>query len=210
MTTVNAHLVWPLLVRPTLSTIHKKDAAVARMLTIALGNAENTDPGFLHELVNALYNQMEESSSSPAVDPLNMTESLLRAQGRLSGDDLKMTIVNPQVQTLVERTTTLKKLLSRVPDEVQQRTAFLQTIKEIASAIKKILDSLDALIAELPTVEKRIVEQRKRQLVKNSKQFSQALKCHFKGSFEVNDLFSTAAQLIYDAHLIEKVCNRPK
>lgn len=206
MASVNAHLVWPLLVRPTLSTIRKKNAEVANSLTIALGNAENTDPGFLHDLLIALYNnnniKRDNESSS-----LNMTESLLHAQGRLSNEGFQPFTLNPHVQQLVERTFILKKLLARVPNEVLDRAVFLGTIKEIASAIKKILDSLDSLIAELPAEERRLIEHRKRLLVKNAKQFSQALKFYFKGSLDVNDIFNSAAQLIYDVHLIEKLCH---
>ena len=208
MTSVNAHLVWPLLVRPTLSTIRKKNAQVASALTIALGNAENTDPGFLHELIITLYNKrINEESPTPSVDSLNMTESLMRAQGRLSNEGIQIFALNPHVQQLVERTFILKKVLARVPDEVLNRNVFLDTIKKIASAIRKILDSLDSLIAELPRDEKRVIEHRKRLLVKNAKQFSQDLKFYFKGSLEVNDVFDSAAQLIYDVHLIEKLCN---
>ena len=44
----------------------------------------------------------------------------------------------------------LKQILSRIPDEISDRKKFLETIKEIASAIKKLLDSVNEVSAYIP------------------------------------------------------------
>lgn len=214
---VNAHLIWPILIRPVLSSIQRANPSAARTLVQALGNAENTDPGFLFELVQALLQDPRLSAAS------SMTECLLRAQGLINESEALASQQKSDVRIsqLYARTFTLKNLLSRIPDQINQRNLFLQTIKEIASAIKKILDSMDQLtssgnqhpngslgIKTAQSNDQKALEQRKRYLVKDSKAFSQALKCYFKGDLDQDLLFCSAVQLIYDLNVIEKVITK--
>ncbi len=95
----------------------------------------------------------------------------------------------------------LKRILSRIPDEITDRKTFLETIKyatffaeknsshihicfflrEIASAIKKLLDAVNEVSAMVPSSSaKQSLEQRKREFVKYSKRFSNTLKEYFK------------------------------
>ena len=213
---MNTDLIWILLVRPTLDHINRQSPHAARILAVALNNVKNSDTGFFLDFVNVLFSKQQTEHLLSDVS-LNVTECLLRAQSRLSNDhDLnRLTLANidSRFVQLYERTALLKKLLSRIPDEINRRSNFLQTIKEIASAIKKIIDSLDYLIVQQPTpiiTQKHPLEARKRLLVKDSKLFSQSLKSYFKGDLEAEFLFSAACQLIYDANVIDKVCFKSK
>ena len=84
-------------------------------------------------------------------------------------------------QELNRKSANLKKILSRIPDEIPDRKTFLETIKEIASAIKKLLDAVNEVSAYIPGAQgKHALEQRKREFVKYSKKFSNTLKEYFK------------------------------
>lgn len=110
-------------------------------------------------------------------------------------------------QELNRKSSALKRILSRIPDEIIDRKTFLETIKyvlfsviftrfvfevtlfithfalfrEIASAIKKLLDAVNEVAGFIPgTTGKQALEQRKREFVKFSKRFSNTLKEYFK------------------------------
>ena len=84
-------------------------------------------------------------------------------------------------QELNRKSANLKKILSRIPDEITDRKTFLETIKEIASAIKKLLDAVNEVSVYIPGAQgKHALEQRKREFVKYSKKFSNTLKEYFK------------------------------
>ncbi len=111
------------------------------------------------------------------------------------------------------------------------RRPFLETIKEIASSIKKLLDVTNAVIAQLPehvqpgesmeSREQRLpllgqawwdissleipgVEKRKREFVHYSKKFSSTLKDFFK-SQNSTQVFVAANQLIFQTTQIVRV-----
>ena len=52
-------------------------------------------------------------------------------------------------QELNRKSASLKKILSRIPDEITDRRTFLETIKEIASAIKRLLDAVNEVSQDL-------------------------------------------------------------
>lgn len=112
-------------------------------------------------------------------------------------------------QELNRKSTSLKRILSRIPDEITDRKTFLETIKyvsilmyivvkivlfisysillwytcfrEIASAIKKLLDAVNEVTAFIRgSAGKQALDQRKREFVKYSKRFSNTLKEYFK------------------------------
>ena len=53
-------------------------------------------------------------------------------------------------QELNRKSASLKKILSRIPDEITDRRTFLETIKEIASAIKRLLDAVNEVSQYIP------------------------------------------------------------
>ena len=61
-------------------------------------------------------------------------------------------------QELNRKSASLKKILSRIPDEITDRRTFLETIKEIASAIKRLLDAVNEVSQYIPGTQVIIIK----------------------------------------------------
>ncbi|CAF2231015.1 unnamed protein product [Rotaria magnacalcarata] len=94
------------------------------------------------------------------------------------------------------RSKNLKRILSRIPDDINEKREFLETIKEIASAIKKTLDSVTNTLHYFKTVEGRqALENEKKEFIKYSKNFSNTLKAYFRDS-KRDDVYMAANHLL--------------
>ncbi|CAH0382454.1 unnamed protein product [Bemisia tabaci] len=190
-------LVLPILVRPILSQLEKVDTTASQTLKAALTKVEAVYPGFAYDLVVGIMNQAELS--------VNMNESILRLQGAVPDSDAAEYRLNRSedaFQELNRKSSSLKKILSRIPDEIMDRKTFLETIKEIASAIKKLLDVVNEVAGFIPgSNNKQVLEQRKREFVKFSKKFSNTLKDYFKEG-QPDAVFVSALCLIHQTNLI--------
>merc|ERR1712156_1352252 len=108
----------------------------------AFSKVEYAHPGFTYDLVMRLVSKADLS--------VNMNESVLRLQGGVSDQDsleYRSSRTEEPFQELNRKSANLKKILSRIPDEITDRKTFLETIKEIASAIKKLLDAVNEVSA---------------------------------------------------------------
>ncbi|XP_026757257.1 programmed cell death protein 10 [Galleria mellonella] len=189
-------LVLPVLIRPVLTQLEKYDLGASQTLRAALTKAEAAVPGLNYDLVAGIMRRAD--------IPVNMNESLLRLQGTLTETecaDLRLNRSEEAFQELNKKSTALKKILSRIPDEITDRKTFLETIKEIASAIKKLLDAVNEVSTYTPGPGKQVLEQRKREFVKYSKRFSNTLKEYFKEG-QANAVFVSALYLIHQTNQI--------
>lgn len=108
-----------------------------------------------------------------------MNEMLLRAEKFASNEEY--IVKRMEFKDLNNRAKQLKLILSRIPDEINDRKAFLETIKEIAAAIKKKLDAVNTVFEVMQSQEiKQVLDLRKREFVKYSKLFSNTLKQYFR------------------------------
>ena len=106
---------------------------------------EHSHPGFTYDLVMRLVHKADLS--------VNMNEAILRLQGGVSDQDsleYRSSRTEEPFQELNRKSANLKRILSRIPDEITDRKTFLETIKEIASAIKKLLDAVNEVSAYIP------------------------------------------------------------
>lgn len=152
-------LVLPVILRPILMKLERQNVLAAQTLRTALLKAENSHPGITHDLILGIIRRAELN--------LDMNESVLRLQGTASDYDVveyKSTRSEDAFQELNRKSTSLKRILSRIPDEITDRKTFLETIKEIASAIKKLLDAVNEVTTFIRgSAGKQALDQRKRE-----------------------------------------------
>lgn len=186
---VTANLILPILIKPILKKIELLSNDAALELKIALLRAESAFPGLILEMVTKFTHH---------IDPnMDMIKALLSLQGTIVEHEETSTI------ELNRRAWTLKKILSRIPSEIGDRKIFLETIKEVASAIKKLLDCLTELINTTESGERRqAMEARKRDFIRCSKRFSNKLKEFFKEG-QAESVFTSAAHLINQTYAIQ-------
>lgn len=189
-------LVMPVLIRPILSNLERRDVVASQTLRAALSKVEAVHPGFTYDFVVGILRQGDLN--------VNMNESMLRLQGAVTETDVEYRLTRSEdaFQELNRKSAALKKILSRIPDEITDRSTFLETIKEIASAIKKLLDAVNEVAGFIPgPTGKQALEQRKREFVKFSKRFSNTLKDYFKEG-QGNAVFVSALYLIHQTNMI--------
>ncbi|XP_063972172.1 programmed cell death protein 10-A [Diachasmimorpha longicaudata] len=190
-------LVLPVILRPILSKLESQNVVAAQTLKSALSKAENSHPGITYDLILGIVRRADLS--------LDMNASVLRLQGVASDCDAieyRSGRSEDAFQELNRKSTALKRILSRIPDEITDRKTFLETIKEIASAIKKLLDAVNEVTAFIPGIAgKQALDQRKREFVKYSKRFSNTLKEYFKEG-QAKAVFISALFLIRQTNMI--------
>ncbi|XP_064212853.1 programmed cell death protein 10 [Tribolium castaneum] len=188
-------LILPVLIRPILSQLEKQDISASQTLRSALTKAEASCPGLTHELVLGIMRKGDLT--------VNLNESILRLQGAATEtDEYRLNRSEDAFQELNRKSAALKRILSRIPDEINDRKTFLETIKEIASAIKRLLDAVNEVNGFIPgTTGKQALEQRKREFVKFSKRFSNTLKEYFKQGL-ADAVFISALYLIHQTNMI--------
>jgi len=195
---VITQLVFPTLLKPILLKIEKRQPNMARHLLAALTKAEHSSAGSLMEFIIAILKKAEVS--------INMTESLLRLQGSVPDfEDQRIRRADEPFQELNKKCSALRKILSRIPDEINHRTTFLETIKEIASAIKKLLDCVNEISGCIPSPsDRQALEVRKREFIRYSKKFSNTLKEFFKEG-QAQAVYTSAAHLIHQTNSIQYI-----
>ncbi|CAG0897195.1 unnamed protein product [Cyprideis torosa] len=192
-------LMLPILVKPTLTKLEKDhDLAGTQVLRGAFSKAEAAHPGFTYDFVMGLARRGDLAC--------NIHESLLKLQGRISENEeveFWLSRTEEPFQDLNRKASALKRILGRIPEEITDRKSFLETIREIASAIKKLLDTLSTVSAFLPSSSARAaLDLRKKDFVKTSKRFSNTLKEYFKEGQSNNAVFVASMSLIYQTNLL--------
>ncbi|XP_065183939.1 programmed cell death protein 10-A-like [Sycon ciliatum] len=186
-----ASISMDLVVGPTLTEISKNDKATIQLLRTAFQKAERENPGFTQNFITGVC----EASSTG----INVTETIL-LMSALPCAEYELTRPEAEFQILNQRATHLKMILSRIPQEINNRSQFLQTIKGIAGAIKELLDAINELHRSYPDMGrmkdyKRALDLQKRTFVKHSKVFSDTLKKYFRDA-RTDDVFVSANRLI--------------
>ncbi|KTF84580.1 hypothetical protein cypCar_00028837, partial [Cyprinus carpio] len=156
---------------PVFNELERVNLSAAQTLRAAFIKAEKENPGLTQDIIMKILEKKNVE--------INFTESLLR----MAADDVEEYMIDRperEFQDLNERARALKQILSKIPDEINDRVRFLQTIKDIASAIKELLDTVNNVFKKYQYQNRRALEHQKKEFVKHSKSFSDTLKTYFK------------------------------
>lgn len=199
--TLYAKMIGDVVLAPIFERLEKKDLAASQTLRAAFTKVDGSLPGFTYDFTKGVLRKAD------LHDKFDISEILLRLGGSPESEDLRITRPENTYQELNRCAVHLKKILSRIPEQIYDRKQFLETIKEIASAIKLLLDAVNRVITEVPSSEngsKQILEDRKKEFVRYSKKFSNTLKEFFRDTNQNQSVFLSANYLTYQTNLILK------
>ncbi|KAK7090474.1 programmed cell death protein 10-like [Littorina saxatilis] len=196
-------LIVDVVIGPVLEKLEKKDISAAQTLRSAISKAERRMPGLSYDLVRHLLMRAE------LLEKTDLCRTLLRLGGQTETEDIRIPRSEPTFKELNTCAVDLKRILGRIPDQISDRKQFLETIKEIASSIKTLLDAVNKVIGEMPphmteNGTRQVLEDRKKEFVRYSKKFSNTLKEYFRDNTLSQSVFLSANHLVHQTNLILK------
>ncbi|GAV07400.1 hypothetical protein RvY_17237-2 [Ramazzottius varieornatus] len=135
---------YPVLVRPAFEKVNQNFKEPNSSVKECLSKVESAYPGWTYDFVMQLVKAAELPVTS-------LNESILRLESSVVSEAYRVNRSEDTFTDLNRKSANLKKILSRIPEEISDRRVFLETIKEIASAIKKLLDCVHEVSEYIPS-----------------------------------------------------------
>ncbi|XP_052324296.1 programmed cell death protein 10-like [Oncorhynchus keta] len=107
---------------PVFHELERVNLSAAQTLRAAFIKAEKENPGLTQDIIMKILEKKKVE--------VNFTESLLR----MAADDVEEFMIDrpeQEFQDLNDKARALKHILSKIPDEINDRVRFLQTIKSV-------------------------------------------------------------------------------
>ena len=169
----------------------ERNISAVHTLRLAFKKAEKCFPGISHKFVSAVI-----ETDCPTVA---IAETLLRLASQ--DEESKLQRSEPEFISLDQKARSLKAFLSIIPDQIAytERARLLKTIKDVANAIRELLESLNEVEKKYENEikeDKKSFEAHKRSFVKNSRTFSDKLRAYFKEQETEENIFVTANKLV--------------
>jgi len=182
------HILFPLL-----DEVAGNDETLSKQLKAAFTKVESVGEGFAHDFVHGVIPHN--------ANMIHQTEALLRLAARPC-EEYNITHNHPDFTRLQERAVALKRILCKIPDEITtDRHSFLDRVKEIAIAIKEMLDSISEVFRLYSRDTRKQLDFHKRDFVKHSKSFSDTLKLYFRDG-KRHSVFRCAERLVMQTDII--------
>ncbi|PIK59548.1 putative programmed cell death protein 10 [Apostichopus japonicus] len=171
----------------------------AQTLRAALKKAERHNPGLTKDIVMGIL-----KAKGVKVD---LTKVLLKLCA-CESEEYTITRREPQFVRLQDQSQALKMILATLPDVAVDRPRFLQTIKEIASGIKEMLEAVQVLFRHHEAFanpdKRKALDGHKRDFIRSSKGFSDTLKMYFRdGNIQV--VYASAIHLVTETNTLLKL-----
>jgi programmed cell death protein 10 len=142
---------------------------------------EETYPGFARSFLQSFIEKEMPHLSLVVTDMNELTLKLEQFCDKTPAYPSPLSFADDEFRHLNVRTSELKCILSCLPCRIDERQEFLETIKEIASAIKQMLQSVSNIYRLMTTNDARqALEIQKKTLIKSSRHFSDTLKTYFR------------------------------
>lgn len=107
---------------PSNHQIERRDPQSAQILRTAIAKAENTCPGLMLDIILSILRRIDSS--------VDVTKALLKMQGNSpEQEEYRIKRQEEPFQDLNKKAIALRRILSRIPDEINDRKTFLETIK---------------------------------------------------------------------------------
>ncbi|XP_067828276.1 programmed cell death protein 10-A-like [Heptranchias perlo] len=184
---------------PVLSELEEVNPVAAQTLKAVFNKAELKHPGLCQDLILTILEQ-----ETVDVD-VSYTEALLRMSGLGAGGPLDQDGEDKDLSELRQKGKTLRNVLSGIADKINNRSQFIETIRESALAIKDMLSKVTDMIKKFPPQTHQGLDHRRKEFVIASKAFSDTLKKHFRDQRN-SGVIVAALTLIHQINLLVQAC----
>jgi len=180
---------------PLIEEVCHSDPATGNQLKQAFVKAERLGPNFSNDFIHGVIPKHGAN--------VHQTEALLRLAARPC-TEYRIGRQQHEFIRLEERATILKRMLCKIPDDItMEKQAFLERIKDTASAIRDFLEAISDVLRfySRDRDARRQLDYHKKDFIKYSKSFSDTLKLYFRDQ-KSHSVFNSADRLVKQTNTI--------